>query len=44
MIPLAFATLIFYSIGYTIKNINLYLRGDQSDGLSLSLSSPEDNQ
>ncbi len=42
MIPLAFAILIFYSIGYTIKNINLYRHGDQAD--DLSLSSLEDNQ
>jgi TRAP-type mannitol/chloroaromatic compound transport system permease small subunit len=42
MIPLAFAVLIFYSIGYTIKNINLYRRGDQTD--NQSLSTPEENR
>ena len=38
MIPLAFATLIFYSIGYTIKNINLYRRGNVNEVLHLSMS------
>jgi TRAP-type mannitol/chloroaromatic compound transport system permease small subunit len=42
MIPLAFAVLIFYSIGYTIKNVNLYRRGNETE--VLSLSSLEDNQ
>ena len=42
MIPLAFATLIFYSIGYTIKNINLYRRGNVNEVLHLSMS--EENQ
>jgi TRAP-type mannitol/chloroaromatic compound transport system permease small subunit len=36
MIPLAFAVLIFYSIGYTIQNINLYRRGNETDVLGLS--------
>jgi TRAP-type mannitol/chloroaromatic compound transport system permease small subunit len=42
MIPLAFAVLIFYSIGYTIKNINLYRRGNETD--LLDPSRREENQ
>lgn len=41
MIPLAFAMLIFYSIGYTIININLYRRGNASEVLSLNMSEEE---
>jgi TRAP-type mannitol/chloroaromatic compound transport system permease small subunit len=33
MIPLAFALLIFYSVGYTIQNINLFRRGEQTESL-----------
>jgi TRAP-type mannitol/chloroaromatic compound transport system permease small subunit len=29
MIPLAFTVLVFFAIGYTVQNINLYRRGDQ---------------
>jgi TRAP-type mannitol/chloroaromatic compound transport system permease small subunit len=42
MIPLAFAILIFYSIGYTIKNINLYRRGNGTD--LLDPNAREENQ
>lgn len=37
MIPLAFAVLIFFALGYTVKNINLYRRGDQQEVLSVKV-------
>ncbi len=41
MIPLSFAMLIFTAIGYTVKNINLYRRGDHK---TLAVSSVEEVQ
>ena len=42
MIPLAFAVLVFFALGYTVQNINLYRRGEQTD--ILSSSTQEENQ
>jgi TRAP-type mannitol/chloroaromatic compound transport system permease small subunit len=36
MIPLAFALLIFFAIGYTVQNINLYRQGEKPHILSQS--------
>lgn len=37
MIPLAFAMLVFFAVGYTVQNINLYRRGDQPKELIFSV-------